>query len=198
MSLLGYVAVLIVGIIIGVFLANPNTIQQLENFGLNLQQSTANNTAPTPPEGQSVLNACLSKINSGLQIAEAKLPSGTSVSIVNSTIFYYDLNSGTTIDNINSWIVLWNSGYGYGGSESCKTYYPNLFVCSDLSSLSTELNNTSNLSSGSVVGAGVAVKFQFPPEAQSNGYTEVSPFLCDPSGVMPSSYSYLIHKSPYS
>ncbi len=156
-----------------------------------------NSGVQTPPPSQAVLSACLTNVNSDLQIAEAKLPSGASVNIVNSTIFYYNSNSKTTINNINSWIVEWNSGYSFSGSESCESYYPNLFTCSDLNTLQAEINRTSNLTYGSVVGAGVAVKFQFPPEAQSNGFTEVAPVLCDPSGIMTSSDNYLKDKTPY-
>ena len=63
---------------------------------------------------------------------------------------------------------------------------------------SGELNNTeNNLSYGSVVGAGVAIKFQFPPEAQSNGFTGVSPVLRDPSGLMSASHNHLVNKNSY-
>ncbi len=202
MGFFGFLAVLLVGIIIGVLISNPNDIQQLENSGLNAgfnthQSSIVNNT-PSPPSSQSVLDTCASDVNSALQIAEAKLPSGTSVSIVNSTAFYYNTTVKSTINNVNSWIVVWNTGYSFSGSESCESYYPNLQTCSDLSSLSSELNSTkNNLTYGSVVGAGVAIKFQFPPEAQSNGFTEVFPALCDPSGLMPASHNYIVTKSSY-
>jgi hypothetical protein len=208
MGLFGYLGVLLIGVIIGLVISNSNVIGQLQNSevnsGLNsglqhIQQSNTNNT-PSAPSGQSILDSCLSQVNSALQIAEAKLPSGTSVNIVNSTIFYYNSSVKNTISNINGWIIVWNSGYSFGSvGESCNSYYPDLFTCDDLSSLSGELNASANtLSYRAVVGAGVAIKFQFPPEAQSNGFTEVSPVLCNPTGLLSASHNYLVNKNAYS
>ncbi len=169
----------------------------LNNFLTNFNTVTSSSNVQSPPTSQAVLNTCLAEVNSDLQIAEAKLPAGTSVSIVNTTSFYYSNGKSATINYINNWITIWNSGYSNGNGVSCSSYYPTLFTCSDLAALSSELNGTENLSSGSIVGAGVAIKFQFPPEAQSNGFTEVAPALCDPSGIMSSSNNYLKNKNSY-
>ncbi len=169
----------------------------LNSFLTNINTGVSGSNAQSPPTSQAVLNTCLAEVNSDLQIAEAKLPAGTSVSIVNTTSFYYSDGRQATINYINNWITIWNSGYSYGNGVSCSSYYPTLFTCSDLATLSSELNSTENLSSGSIVSAGVAIKFQFPPEAQSNGFTEVAPVLCDPSGIMSSSNNYLKNKNSY-
>lgn len=181
-----------------------NVTSNFSSFGVNFLRSFNNTTSSssytdnTAYLSQSVLNSCLSKVNSVLQIADAKLPSGTSVTIINSTVFYYNLTANNTINNINSWITTWNSGYSFGGGESCKSDYADLYVCKDWTSLSYEIRNTKNLSDNSIIGEGVAIKFDFPPQSQSNGFTEVSPVLCDPTGaLMSSSYNYLKGKTSY-
>lgn len=174
-----------------------NTTANLTNT-TTATTSTSTTVQPTL-SGQGVLYSCVSNVNSDLAIAQDRLPSGTSISIVNQTVFYYNITNARSISNVNSWIHLWNSGYSFAGDIGCGGD-PEFYACEDAASISGELNvSTGNISSGSVIGAGVAVRFDFPPQAQSNGFTEVSPILCNAEGqVMAYSDNYLRTKNFYS
>lgn len=192
---------------------STNTLSMSLGTLSNTNSSLINNTKVQQLPASRVLGICEVNVKTQLNILDSQLPSGSQVSIINSTIFYntgnsstqnvtvYSINSQTinTVINaftkrINGWIMIWASIPGGGGIPTKMNCYENYsysdeYICMDMRTLGIETSKT-NIPGIGAVGVVVRIQGNYGGSSESISYT--NPILCDSEGnVMPNSLSWL-------
>lgn len=165
MSLITSIILLVVGVVIGYFVATSGVL------------NSSSLLTPTYSHS-SYLNNCTSQVQSAINLLEQKSPSSVQISIVNSTDF--GAYNNQTISTIHSWVNSWSSP-GTGYASSCGVEYVSGQLCSDLQVIQNE----------SMDAQGVAIKMQEP--YQGTEISNLVPVLCSNGNLLPSSKSLIVN-----
>ena len=186
-SILAFIFGLIVGGVLVYSLLHYHIITNINPIISTNQNSNIFNSQTS--YNQSIIQACENDVNQRLIILENKIPSSTSISIVNVSIF----KKG---ENINNWLATWSyvglpMNSGYPESFNCGQGL-NIYFCNDLQNL--EQNNSMSM------GVAISVK----ASVQNYGghpVTFLIPALCGVSNttvqLLPQSSSFLINGDLY-
>lgn len=202
---IGIVIGLILGFVIAYILFSFGLYNNLIN-SQNLQSSIKN----AQNLQISTVNTCASQLNSSLSILQDKLPSGSKIQLINTTIFGNIRNSNVkniTLhqiapgplshfieDNltisINNWVGFWESTY----PEPKANCYNNFsfevnpqYICQDLEILGVESENLSYINSTAAIG--IAVKIQ--PNYSQSTIPQIYTILCNSNGnLLPNSKNF--------
>lgn len=167
-------------------LATGNTTTISTSNTSQLQHNTLSNNANQQPSALQNLSVCYSQVNGAISILNAKLPGGSQVNIVNTSIFSSPAGL-SKYNEINSWIVSWsyttrNNGMGedvFGSSNCNRTVDISSYMCQDF-------RNESMPSYGVVV----KVDANYGPSTTNIAFTY--PLLCNTNGnLLPNSKSWI-------
>ena len=125
-GILIFIAGLIIGGVFVYALINTNSISYITSS--KLSSSPSNNTQ---------LNNCLSQVNSAIGLLQAKLASGTQITIVNTTNF--GVANNQSINKIGSWANSWYANIASAPAEYCGDGYSAGFLCSDMALLQAKV-----------------------------------------------------------
>ena len=116
---------------------------------------------------------CTSQVNGLIKGIEAEVPTGSEVTVVNTTAFSYNADSNITLGQILAWAKAWSSQYS--SSRELPAYVKN-----DASYAAIGNNRTGQ------AGVGEAIKVTVPAgdfESGSSAESRITPVLCDSGGV---------------
>lgn len=149
--------------------------------------STTLSQVATVPSTSSYVSSCTDQVESAMNVLQDKMPSGSSVSIVNTTSFGVINNNSKNV--VVSWINLWESPspgpapciykpYPQEGCEPVAYYYSG-----DVQSAANQSMNVT----------GVAIKIQFLDyDALTNApVTFVDPLVCGNGNLLSGSKNYV-------
>ncbi len=128
--------------------------------------------------------SCIPQLNGTLASLKAKLPAGSSITIVNESAFGRASNN-SSVGNIETWITRWQAGLEYSGcsmASNGSAYSGGQYgyVCDDL-----RFAIHQNMSIG-----GVAIKIQ-PYFGGGASVSYLDPLLCGNQNLLPNSTAFL-------
>ncbi|MCL5100260.1 MAG: hypothetical protein M1158_04055 [Candidatus Marsarchaeota archaeon] len=186
-SLLVFIFGLIIGGILVYLLLHYSIITNINSvISTNTNSNIVNSQVSY---NQSIIQACENNVNQNLGILENKIPSSTSINIVNVSVF----KKGA---NINNWLATWSyvglpMNSGYPESFTCEQG-TDIYFCNDLQNL----EQNSSMSLGIAVSVKAAVQ-----NYGGHPVTFLIPVLCGVSNtkvqLMPQSSLFLINGDLY-